>query len=362
MVNNMTNTNVNKRYEFGVKIDLLHDKPSQKICDRVSDVREQAVRLNYVDLDTMATEMYNRAYDLFAQGRYKFAPKFTGERYNLLRKAAGLLVLTYRYDKVKWEVTTALAAGTSVAVFSPYKKPDMVKLHSVAQWETLCNREANPDWAAWLDELDIQLTTVLNTETPWLEVASLKELANQYVSFEVFINNLQAEIDNIKAAGEWDVAASESVVYNEKASVAHFVANRGMDKGRRTCSSAYKYGKTEYWYNYETLPVDIMTEYLHLTYLEYINYKPLKRMYTLDGATLTGKEIWCGTCIEDMVRATPIYVDLNNKRSAKDYDEFIDTIDSDVEDLVYNTLGTDFISELGYEEALKVIRYTLTHK
>lgn len=315
MVNDMVNTNVNKRYDFGVKIDLLHDMPARTIRARVSDVRDQAVRLNYVDLDSMATELYNRSYELYAQGRYHYEPKFSGERYNLLRKAAGLLVLTYCYDKVKWEVTTALATGTSVAVFSPYKTPDMVKIHSVAQWETMCEREANPDWASWMDELDVTLTSILNTDTPWLG-QSLKDMANAYQSFDQFVESLNAEIHRIEAQGVWDVDTSGSVVYNEKASVAHYVANKGMDKGRRTCSSQYKYGKKQYWYNYEVLPVDVMTKYLHLTYLDSINYKPLQRIES-DGTDYGTKKYFEFLSESDMedgqyeqgLTVTPIYED-----------------------------------------------------
>ena len=307
----------NKRFDFGVKMDLLSDIVAKKIQNRVTDVRDQAVRLNYVDLDTQATEMYNRAYDLFAQGRYRYEPKFTGERYNLLAKAAGLLVLTYRYDKVKWEVTTALKSGTSVAVFSPYKDPDMVKLHSVAQWETLCDREANADWATWADELPINLDAVLDTPTPWLPCPTLRDAAKWHPDFEAFLEYVNAEMHEIEAEGEWDVDVSYSPVYNEKASVWHNPRTSTSTKlrykenpivgtwiqgqqdsyqaqpkqvlvgGQRQSVDAvgtrYKYGKKEYWYNYEVLPVDVLTKYLHLSYLHSISYKPLQRIAS-DGA------------------------------------------------------------------------------
>ena len=159
-----------------------------------------------------------------------------------------------------------------------------------------------------MDALKINVTAALDTETPWLEVASLKELANQFNSFDVFLDNLKLEIAGIKAKGEWDVDASESPVYNEKASVWY-------DKNRKV-HTRYKYGKTEYWYNYEVLPVDIITEYLHLTYLESVNYKPLRRIVT-DGAEYGTKkyfEFLSDSDLEDGqyeqgLTVTPLYED-----------------------------------------------------
>jgi hypothetical protein len=303
----MTNT---KRYDFGVTIDLLSDMPARSIRARVSDVRNQATQLHYALLDTVAEQVYNRAMELFITGRYHFEPKYSTERYNLLRKASGLLVLTYRYDKVKWEVTTALSGGTPVCVFSPYKTPDMVKLNSVAQWEQLCEREANPDWAKWSDELSINEKFIMNTDAPWLEM-SLNDMAARYSTTAAFIEYLNAEIHRIEEQGEWDVDTTSSVVYNEKASVAHYVANKGMDKGKRTCSSQYKYGKKQYWYNYEVLLVDIVTKYLHMTYLESINYKPMVRIVSdgVDYGRLVYTEFAEDSDSEIGLSLTPLYED-----------------------------------------------------
>lgn len=307
----MNNT---KRYDFGVMIDMLPDMPSRKIRDRVSDVRDQAVKMNYQSLDEVAQRMYEaRAMQEAMYGvRKGYKPaSFSGQKYHLLCTAAGLLVLTHRFNKVKWEVSTALAHGTRVAILKPFGKPDMVKPNSVADWEMMCEREANPDWSAWMDELDITLTTILNTQTPWLEVPTLGSLAAQFSDFNKFIEYLQAQMHDIEATGEWDVDTGCSVVYNEKASVAHYVANKGMDKGKRTCSSSYKYGKKEFWYNYEVLPVDIMTKFLHLTYLNAIGYKPLQRIVT-NGAEYGTKvffEFCDGEDFEQGLTVTPLYED-----------------------------------------------------
>ena len=191
-----------KRYLFGVKLDLLPNVCSKKIRDRVSDVRDQAVCMNYFELDTVASVFYDDAYALYNSGVYRYEPKFTGERYNLLKKGAGLLVFTHRFAKVKWEVTTALKLGTSVAILKPFSSEKLYRPNTVVEWELLCDREANPDWAAWLDELDINVKAVLATETPWLDTATLKELANQFAEFDAFLDYLNAEMHEIEAEGE----------------------------------------------------------------------------------------------------------------------------------------------------------------
>lgn len=192
----------------------------------------------------------------------------------------------------------------------------MVKPVSVADWELMCERESNPDWAAWMDELEINVTSVLNTETPWLQHTTLGSLAATFEDFDKFLDYLQAETHVIEAMGEWDIDTTCSVVYNEKASVAHYVANKGMDKGKRTVSSSYKYGKKEFWYNYEVLPVDIMTKFLHLSYLHSIDYKPLQRIVS-DGAEYGTKAYFEFLSETDMeegqfeqgLTVTPLYED-----------------------------------------------------
>lgn len=293
------------RYEYGVKIDLLHDVPARSIRNRVSDVRDQATNACYRNLEDAAQDNYDVAMELYNKAIYKYAPRLTGERYALLRRAAGIIILTYRYETVKWDVTKAVEAGTPVYVFSPYKKPDMVRVTSVAHWELLCDREATPDWATWMDELEINLLVTLETQTPWLGTTTLKELANQYVSFADFLDYLKEEIATIKAMGEWDVSASASVVYNEKASTWRNTTTREF-------GSRYKYAKKEYWINYEELPVDIMTEYLHLSYLVSIEYQPLTRIM-FDGVDYGSKVFFEYTedDTEQGLTVTPLYVDPN---------------------------------------------------
>lgn len=319
MVNNMNNSKEVKRYDFGVVVDLLPDVTARKIRDRVTDVRDQAVRMNYQSLDVVAQQLYEaRAIQESMYGVRKGSKPatFSGQKFHLLCAASGVLVLTHRYNKVKWEVSTALAHGTKVAILKPFGTPDMVKPNSVADWELMCEREANPDWSAWMDELDITLTTIMNTETPWLQHATLGALAGTFEDFNKFLEYLQTNVHEIEAEGEWDVDISNSVVYNEKASVAHYVANKGMDKGKRTCSSSYKYGKKEFWYNYEVLPVDIMTKFLHVSFLHSIDYKPMQRI-TSDGVEYGTRKYFEFLSEEDMndgmyeqgLTVTPLYED-----------------------------------------------------
>ena len=326
MVNDMYNAKEVKRYDFGVVIDLLPDMPSRKIRERVTGVRDTAVNNNFYSLEETALKHYEVSMDKYLNMSARNAqlglapswkePTVSGQKFHLLCTAKGLVVLTHRFNKVKWEVTTALKAGTKVAVLKPYGTPDMVKPVSVADWDLMCERESNPDWAAWMDELDINVTAVLNTATPWLEVPTLGSLAAQFDDFDKFLERLQAEMHNMEATGEWDVDTNTSAVYNEKASVAHYVANKGMDKGKRTCSSSYKYGKKEFWYNYEVLPVDILTKFLHVSYLQYVDYKPLQRIVN-DGVEYGTRKYFEFLSEQDMedgmyeqgLTVTPLYED-----------------------------------------------------
>ena len=330
MVINMNNSKEVKRYDFGVVVDLLPDVTARKIRDRVTDVRDQAVRMNYQSLDAAAQQLYEaRAIQESMYGVRKGSKPatFSGQKFHLLCSASGVLVLTHRFAKVKWEVSTALAHGTKVAILKPFSTPDMVKLNSVADWELMCEREANPDWSLWMDELDITLTSILNTPTPWMECATLGGYAATFESFDMFLDALQTKMHDIEAEGEWDVDMSNSVVYNEKASVAHYVANKGMDKGKRTCSSSYKYGKKEFWYNYEVLPVDIMTKFLHVSFLHSIDYKPMQRI-TSNGAEYGTRQYFEFLSEQDMedgmyeqgLTVTPLYEDPYFEHEIADYD------------------------------------------
>lgn len=371
----MENNNTKKanRKDFGVALSNLHKAHTNtKVHNRVLSVYNQLVNAGVRGLDKAAKEMYDFKLQQFEEAqasgnpRAMFyntkAPTLAGQRYHLLATAKYVAVMTYRYSTVKWEVETALKNGTPVMAFSPFKTPDMVKLSSPAQWYQLLEDEANPEVAKWVSELDSNLLNVMTTPTEWLAYENLQEMASKFTCFDHFMDRIKSEVATIHELGEWDISTTESVVYNEKASTASYVATKGENKGQRSFWSQYKYAaKKEYWYNYEVLPVDILTEYLHLTYLVNVDYKPLDRMFTFDGDNLGGKEIWRGSCIEDMVRTTPVYVDLNNPEAAEEYQQHIDTLDEaeTIKALIYEELGVEFLQSVGYEEALRIVRYNL---
>ena len=312
-----------KRYNFGVVIDELHDKTAKAIRNRVDSMRQQVVQANYQHLDKLAQRFLDARQAQEAMYGIRAGSKpatIGGQRYHLLCAAKGLLVLTYRYANVKWEVEVALKANTPVMVFSPYKEKDLVSVKTLAQWEAMLDAEANPAQATWANELDDNLTAVMDTPTPWLECQSLHELAGQFKLFSHFMEYVEAQTRIIEELGEWDVETTTSLVYNEKASVAKFVNKQG----KRDVKVAYKYGNKEYWENYEVLPVDILTKYLHLSYLMSIDYKPLVRMFTEDDVLMVGKEIWKGSCVEDMVRSTPIYLDVNDPQAMELYNQYVE--------------------------------------
>lgn len=352
-----------KNYNYGVAIDLLHDMPARKIRERVTDIRNQRVNKGYKLLEDAATEEYNFEMDMYANARYRFEPKYTTVRYHILRGCTNLLVLTYQYREVKWEVTKALETGVPVYVFSPYKKQDLIRVTSLAQWLMLCDMEANPSWASWMEELDINISVYLDTPTPWLGFDTLRHYANTFASVDLFRLQMEAELHEAEAEGAWDIDTVGSLVFVEKKDM--------WRDAKGITHSRYKYADKEFWTGknelsakdkYELLLADVCMMYLHMTYVkEVVNYKPLKRMFTMDSLTYTGKEVWLGSALEDMVRATPIYVDLNQSRAKVDYQEHLEEVEDDLKELVYNTLGADYLQEVGYEEALNVIRYNIKH-
>lgn len=312
-----------KRYNFGVVIDELHDKTAKEIRNRVNSMRQQVVQAGYKHLHKMAQAFLRARQEqeaIYGRRAGTKQPTIGGQRYHLLCATKGLLVLTYRYANIKWEVEVALKANTPVMVFSPYKDEDLVSVKTLIQWEIMLDEEANPDQAKWAKELEPNIKAVLNTPTPWLECQSLQEVEGQFKQFSHFMEYVEAQIRIIEELGEWDVETTTSLVYNEKASVAHYVNKQGQ----RAVKSAYKYGKKEYWENYEVLPVDILTKYLHLSYLMSIDYKPLVRMFTEDDVLMLGKEVWLGSCVEDMVRSTPIYLDVNDQEAMELYNQYVE--------------------------------------
>jgi hypothetical protein len=305
-----------KRHEYGIVIDklpVLDEIPYSKTRKRVNDLRKQVRALNYKGINSTAELLYQQSAEYESRYGLRKGSKpstLSAKRYHLLCSTQGIVALCNNYDEVKWDITTALQHGTPVAVYCTRTNPDMVKPKSVAEWLLICDRQDNREWAQWIDELEINLNAILDTEAAWTGFSTLRQYASNFKTFDEFMLNINAELDEIKSEGVWDVDGFVSPVYNEKASVAHYVASSGMDKGKRSCSAQYKYGKKQYWYNYEVLPVDVLTEYLHLSYLKSIGYKPLQRIVT-DG-TDYGEKVFFEFDEEDCeqgLTVTPLYED-----------------------------------------------------
>ena len=351
------------RKEYGIYVDLLGDNVSKANKERVSEVRKQVRDRKYKELNTQAELLYNTSMEYAAMYGSKFPVTLKGKRYHLLCTAKGAMFLTYQYQHVSSDVIACLKNGTPTWVFGPYKVPDMVKVTSLQQWYDMLNAEKNSnkqfytsnEYKQWEQEVRYTLTSVLNTPVPWIDKrARLHTIVNSFDSFAEFLAHAETVIANIEAEGEWDIELTSSLVMNEKAGTASYVANKGVNKGLRTFW-VNDTGMTEYWNNYEVLPADICTKFIHLTYLKSIGYKPLQRLVT-DGVTYDGKEVWLGTTLEDVVRTTPLYVDPYSER-----DDVESSVPVELQEVV-DAMGLDTIKKLGYKEALKSIRYNLKNK
>ena len=353
----------NNRKRYGIYVDCLGDNVSEANKERVSNVRKQVWKRNYKELNAQAGFLYNNAMQYAAMYGSKYPVTLKNKRYHLLCTARGAMFLTYQYQHVSSDVIACLKNGTPTWVFGPYKVPDMVKVTSLQQWYDMLNAErtsneqyhTSKEYQQWERETRNALISVLNTPVPWLDKrARLHTIASSFSNFAEFLEYAEAVIASIEAEGEWDIELTASLVMNEKASTATYVASKGANKGLRTFWYNEE-GTTEYWYNYEHLAADICTKFIHLTYLKSIGYKPLKRLVT-DGVDYNGKEVWLGTALEDVVRTTPLYVDPYSEQ-----DDVEPSIPVELQEVV-DAMGLDTIKKLGYEEALKSIRYNLKHK
>lgn len=352
----------NKRQQYGVCVDLIGNNVSKANKVRFDNVREQVRARAYRNLTAAAEQSYTSSMDYIAQYGYKAGtklPTVKGKRFHILCTALGAIFYTNQYQQVDSDVKVCLEHGTPVTVFAPYKVPDMVQVTSIGHWKELMAEEtasnkryyATMEYLQWEQETRYALTSILNTPTPWLgEATRLHTVAKQFSNFADFLLHAEAIIADIETMGEWDIELTSSLVMNEKASTASYVANKGVNKGQRTFWCKDNADDVAYWYNYETLPADICTKYLHLTYLKSIEYKPLKRIVT-DGSVLSGKELWFGTALEDMVRATPLYVDPYFRHGANDtcnLEEAIDMVDA--------TIGIELLKSMSYKDALAAIQ------
>ena len=353
----------NNRKDYGVYVDKIGSRVSEANKERVSNVRKQVRDRKYKELNAQAKFLYNNSMEYAAMYGSKYPVTLKNKRYHLLCTARGAMFLTYQYQHVSSDVIACLKNGTPTWVFGPYKVPDMVKVTSLQQWYDMLNAErtsnkqfyTSKEYQQWERETRNALISVLNTPVPWLDKrARLHTIASSFSNFAEFLEYAEAVIASIEAEGEWDIELTASLVMNEKASTATYVASKGANKGLRTFW-ANEEGTTEYWYNYEHLPADICTKFIHLTYLKSIGYKPLQRIVT-DGVDYNGEEVWLGTALEDVVRTTPLYVDPYSEQ-----DEVEACVPVELQEVV-DAMGLDTIKKLGYEKALKSIRYNLKNR
>lgn len=335
-----------KRKNYGVTINLLGTNVAKQHKDRVADILKQASTRGFqtlndaVQLEVEASIQFIAQYGLKAGMKQ---PTESGKRFHILCTAKAALFLTYTYKAIDADVRVCLQHGTPVNIYSPYKVPDMIQVTSLGEWNELLNVETAKnklyyttlEYAQWEKETQIRLVSVLNTPTPWLgDGFRLHTFMKKFANLSEFLDYAQGTIAALEELGEWDLELTSSLVMNEKASTAHMV-----DKtGRRTFWCKEDPDAVSYWYNYEVLPADICTKFIHLTYLNHIGYKPLKKVMT-NGATFGGKEIWMGTALEDMVRTTPLYFDPNLKH------------DKVEEDFTLTPDEIQWMKAIGYEKA-----------
>ena len=353
----------NNRKDYGIYVDLIDGRISKANKDRYLDVMRQVRKRKYKELNAQAKFLYNNAMEYAALYGSKYPITLKNKRYHLLCTAKGAMFLTYQYQHVSSDVTACLKNSTPAWVFSPYKAPDMVKVTALQQWYDMLNAERTSNQRYGLSQEKAELSkddkvawiSMRNTYVPWLgEKRRMYSIMDSFGTLDKFLEYAEAVIASIEAEGEWDIELTASLVMNEKAKVAHYVKTKGADKGMRA-TWVDECEEPDYWYNYEVTPLDICIKFIHLTYLKSIGYKPLQRLVT-DGVDYDGKEVWLGTGLEDVVRATPLYVDPYSER-----DEVEPSIPVELQEVV-DAMGLDTIKKLGYEEALKSIRYNLKHK
>lgn len=394
MENTKTFTKVRKTY--GVYIDLLGDYIAYANKKRVESIRKQYTLIEkdgqwvprktvYIPLEQAAEQSYQAALQKWTTMMQRNAqvglapswkePQQDGHRFHNLSTAAGATFSVYQYQHVENEVNICLAESTPVYVFSPYKNPDMVHVTSKDEWYQLLNaeRESNKqyhlsdEYAKWQVATQYALKFIKETETPWLGTTKLKDFIGKFSCLEEFLFYAQGEVARLEEAGEWDLELTASVVMNEKASTAHTISTKGTDKGRRTFWCKDNPDKVDYWYNLEVLPVDICTKFLHLTFLASTKDKagkpflPLRRIMAV-GAEFDGTEMWRGTALEDMVRTTPLYEDqlATHERPAQTLEELLSIMPNELQEVVA-AMGIKTIKSLGYEAALKAIRFNLNN-
>ena len=403
-----------KRYEYGVYVDLLHKKVAKSLQAKVDRARRQFTEKVTVtvdeqgntvetweprkhpvrNLDDAANVMYESAINYIAQYGQKpgtSLPTVAKKRFHLLASANSVVFLTYTLKAIEADATAALKNGTKIFVLRPYVDDKLFCISSIGAWYELFAIEkaghkqfaVNKEYSDWQEDLDVNLKVVLNTYIPWINPQwRLHTLSKQFQNFDAFMTYLSGRIAELEEKGEWDVETSSELVYNEKASTATYVSTKGTNKGMKTFWCKDTPDSVDYWKNYEVLPINIMTKFLHLTFLDSTIDKkdkpflPLTRIVK-DGAEygtrkyfefLTEQDIEDGAC-EQGLTVTPLYVDPYFQSESFTKTGVIEVKERTVEDLladcpeelqrVVEAMGIETIKKLGYKAALKAIKFNL---
>lgn len=342
-------TNKNWRHNFGIVRDNVKYVSNPEMKEKVADVRRQARDKGYKGINT-ATQQELERYAANNWGTTK--AKITS---SLIRHAKGFIVITYSFQSVTKEVDYAIRNNTPVWVLNTNHSTELLHPTSLKEWYNICNAVKTEfksdkkfeEYQATLKELGYALASIMRESCTWLgsEYTTLYKLYKKFPSFEAFMSYVSGTIEQIKEEGEWDVRPLDSLILNPRASL--YVTQDA--KGRTTlgCNEHF-----DFWENYEVQPADVLQEFLSLTYYKANNIKPLQRVMT------DGEDMYVYKKGETLV-TTPLYV---SEDTLTEEQYAVADVDADVYNVIYNQVGVETIKRLGYEEALKCIRYNLTHK
>lgn len=352
---------MNNQTTVGLVIDMIGNRShkwSGTVAQRLAAVRKQADERKYVDIHV---EVERRIMDAFLTRGVTFNARRT--RTAAIVEAKGVVFLTTNLATVNNDVRMCLHNNVVVSVFHPFLTPDMMAPTSIGAWEEIYKANQK-DWRTKrniakfnsnVDELQTDINTLLDVKITWLNAKelTLRELLIGPFKgdFDKFMEFVQGRVTSYKEAGEYDTETFASYVVNPKAEIYRYEDKEGLPQVGFN-------DEEQVWENYIPMPADILREFLSLSYYKAKDYKPLNRVVVGDeGEYELFNQHYVGG---EELALTPLYVDPN----LGDHEEDLvctSEVDPEVYDVVYNKIGLETIKRLGYEEALKAIRYNLNH-
>lgn len=365
---------------YGTYVDRINGKCPATAKEGYKKLLKQISERGYKELNDAARLQYEAANNLSLH-RWGMPAKTTEKKqyWNVLSKTQRVVLIGYSAKDWYGEAQWAMKNGTPVTIgfINPdaeFVVKDVTTLHEIDEAHEP-TRIARLEWSSdtnyedWEKDVYAAKWDALNAPIHWVKPNyRIHTLRKEFPSEEAFLDYLQAEIDRIEEQGEYDVTVSSDITLVEKLSCARFVRTKGMNKGQRDFWCSATPDIPQYWTNYKVRTEDIIWKYVHLTFLEAASkltdgLYPLVRIHTL-GDEYDGKEYWRGTAYEDMVRTTPIYVEHDTYEELKKpaaLDDVLDVMPEDVQEVV-RAMGIDTIKSLGYDEALKSIRFNLNNR